>query len=80
MSRMPPNNQLDFFQNYYAHERFHAVIQFYSGIISVQSIETVSFLYDTMISSFSVYNGCYLIYVLKEPKYQKEVPKYLFPN
>ena len=54
MSGMTPDDQLDYFQKLYAHERFHALIQFYAGVTSLQSIETVSILYDSMVRSFNM--------------------------
>lgn len=54
MSGMTPDDQLDYFQKLYAHERLHALIQFYAGVTSLQSIETVSILYDSMVRSFNM--------------------------
>ena len=48
MSRMPPDDQIDYFQNLYAQQRFHTLIQFYAGVTSLHLTETVSILSDSV--------------------------------
>ena len=56
MSRMPPDEQLDYFQNLYAQERLHALIQLYAGVTSLHLIETVSVLSGSVVCSMSEFN------------------------
>ncbi|KAL5493910.1 hypothetical protein EMCRGX_G015148 [Ephydatia muelleri] len=56
MSRMPPDEQLDYFQNFYAQERLHALIQLYAGVTSLHLIETVSILSGSVVCSMSAFN------------------------
>ena len=56
MSRMPPDDQLQKFHAFIAKPMFDVVIQFYAGITSLQFTKTVSFLSDSVLSSFIAMN------------------------
>ena len=74
MSRMPPEDQLDYFYNFCDQPRFHAMIQFYAGVTLLQLRGTERILYDRIFTNLMTNHDVDLNAALEE---NPKVLKYL---
>ena len=78
MSRMPPDDQLDYFYNFSDQPKFHVMIQFYAGVTLLQLEGTERILYDRIFTNLMTCHDDDLNAALDEnPKIKKYLIKQL---